>query len=75
MERQSNTTSDPRPVPGRPPSAPPTIWIVVRPNGDRHFVEKEPLEGIHAWARGQNVTVLQYEFSTVLCAHRSEGPK
>ena len=73
MERKTSATSGPKPATtGRPPSAPATIWIVVRSNGERHFVSKEPLEGIHAWARGQNVTVIQYDFATMLYEMKPE---
>ena len=51
----------------RPPGVSPSMWIVKRANGDQHIVEKEPLGGILAWAAGQNVTIIQYNFATVLC--------
>jgi hypothetical protein len=38
----------------------PKIWIVIEPTGLRHLVDKEPLEGILVWARGQQVTVIEY---------------
>jgi len=41
-------------------------WIVVRADGERFFVEKEPLEGILEWAKGQFVTVLEYDFGRVI---------
>lgn len=41
------------------------VWIVCRPNGEHHLIEKEPLEGIDAWAKGQHVTVLEYDFERV----------
>jgi len=44
----------------------PKQWIVVRSDGERFLVEKEPLEGIHAWAKGQFVTVLEYDFGRVI---------
>jgi hypothetical protein len=42
------------------------LWIVVRPSGERHFIEKEPLEGIMTWARGQEVIVLEYWFHKMI---------
>lgn len=38
----------------------PKVYVVVRSDGERFMVEKEPLEGIQAWAKGQFVTVLEY---------------
>lgn len=43
----------------------PKIWIVVRSNGEHHLLEREPLEGIDAWAKGQDVTIIEYGFSTI----------
>jgi hypothetical protein len=44
----------------------PKVYVVVRSDGERFFVEKEPLEGIQAWAKGQFVTVLEYDFRAVV---------
>jgi len=41
------------------------IWIVVRTNGEHHLLEKEPIEGIDAWAKGQDVTVIEYGFQKI----------
>lgn len=38
------------------------LWVVVGPDGQRHFIEKEPLEGIDNWARGQNVVIDEFVF-------------
>jgi hypothetical protein len=40
--------------------------MVVRPNGEHYFIEKEPLEGLLGWAAGQEVTVLEYTFTRVV---------
>lgn len=42
------------------------VWIVIRSNGERFLVEREPLEGIVAWAAGQDVTVIEYTVLTVV---------
>lgn len=36
------------------------IWVVFRPNGEQYVLLKEPLEGMENWARGQEVTVIEY---------------
>jgi hypothetical protein len=43
----------------------PQIWIVVRSNGEHHLLEKEPIEGIDVWAKGQDVTVIEYRFNLI----------
>jgi hypothetical protein len=50
----------------RPPSAPPRVWLVLLPSGERHLLVKEPLEGIEVWARGQKITVLRYDLAAVV---------
>jgi len=39
-----------------------TLWLVIKPNGEHFLLEKEPLEGILAWANGQDVQVREYRF-------------
>jgi len=51
----------------------PKVYVVVNSDGERFFVEKEPLEGIHAWAKGQFVTVLEYDFAAVGVREASAG--
>jgi len=41
------------------------MWVVIRPNGEKYIVEREPLEGIDKWARGQNVVIAQFDYSGV----------
>lgn len=43
-------------------SAPAKLWIVVRSNGEHYLLEKEPLEGLAAWAVGQDVIIREYVF-------------
>jgi len=47
-------------------SVQPKQWIVVRADGEKFLVEKEPPAGIRAWAKGQFVTVLEYNFGGVI---------
>jgi hypothetical protein len=42
------------------------IWIVVRSNGEKHFVDKEPLEGMTEWAKGTDALVTKYQFADVV---------
>lgn len=49
-----------------PPGAPEKIWLVALPTGERHFVDKPMLDGIDKWAKGSNVTVLEYLFVAVV---------
>lgn len=49
-----------------PPGAPPKLWLVVLPTGERHFIDKPMIDGIEAWAKGSNVTVLEYRFAAVV---------
>lgn len=51
-------SAPPRGFPGR-------LWVVVFPDGEKHFLTKEPLEGIAAWVKGVNATVSEYRFNVV----------
>ena len=62
VTRNMNTVS---PVPA-PPGIPPKLWLVILPNGQRHFVDKEMINGIESWARGTDVIVVEYLFSAVV---------
>lgn len=48
-----------------PRGLPDRLWVVIRPNGERHFLTKEPLEGMGAWAKGLDVTIVEYAFSKI----------
>ena len=48
-----------------PQGLPGALWLVIHPNGERYFLDKEPLEGARDWAKNQFVTVVQYDFATV----------
>ncbi len=48
-----------------PPNLPPKIWVILR-TGERHLILKEPIEGITAWAKGTDATVLEYTFVAVI---------
>lgn len=49
-----------------PRGLPARIWVVVRPTGERDYLDKEPLEGIAAWAKGLNATIAVYPFGDVI---------
>lgn len=49
-----------------PTGAPPKLWLVVLPTGERHFIDKPMIDGIESWAKGSNVTVLEYRFASVV---------
>lgn len=55
----------PGPTPA-PPGSPPRLWLVIKPSGERHFIEKEPLGGVAEWAKGLDVTILEYQFTAVV---------
>jgi hypothetical protein len=48
-----------------PPGIPARIWLVSRP-GELHYIHKEPLEGITAWMKGVDATVVEYQFVAVV---------
>ncbi len=53
-------------TPAPPPGLSDRVWVVVRPSGERHFVDQEPLEGIAAWAKGVDATITEYRFTAVV---------
>ena len=54
--------------------APKKIWLVFA-NGERHLITREPLEGIAAWAKGSNATVVEYRFAEVVYAPQEKKKK
>ena len=63
-------------APQKPPNVPGRLWIVQLATGERHFVDKEPLGGIAAWAAGQRgVTIAEYDFGRVAYHAPAEQPK
>lgn len=52
---------------------PECIWIVVRSNGEKYFVDKEPLGGMTEWAKGVDALVIEYRFGDVI--HRPPPKK
>lgn len=54
------------PLPTAPLGLPNKIWFVIWPNGERNFLHREPLEGIAAWAKGVNATIVEYTFKAVV---------
>ena len=51
------------------------IWIVVEPSGEFHFLTKAPLEGFDEWAKGQDITVLEYKFERFVYKKQPAAPK
>ncbi len=39
------------------------LWAIVGADGVRHYLVKEPLEGIEAWAKGQRVTIDEFHLT------------
>lgn len=53
--------------PKRPARAAERLWVVLRADGERHFIDQELLGGILEWAQGQKgITVVEYEFNGVV---------
>lgn len=48
------------------PKLPEKVWLVIWPNGQRHFVDKELIGGVAAWAKDVDVTVVEYTFGAVI---------
>jgi hypothetical protein len=51
------------------------IWVVVQPTGEFHFLTKPPLEGFAEWAKGQDITVLEYKFVRHVYKKKPPPPK
>lgn len=49
-----------------PAGIPELFWIVFKPSGERHYIDKEPLGGMTEWAKGLDVTVIEYRFGAVV---------
>lgn len=61
-----------RPVPPIAPDVAPLsgplerLWLVVRPSGERHYMDREPPEGILVWAKGLDATIIEYRAAGVI---------
>lgn len=49
-----------------PRGLPERIWVVTLPGGQRHFIDKPFLDGIAEWAKGMNVTIVEYHFAQIV---------
>ena len=49
-----------------PRGTPEKIWCVTWTTGQRHFFDKDPLEGIEAWSKGTPATVAAYTFDKII---------
>ena len=56
-----------------PPGIPNTVFVVTTLSGERYPLYQEPLEGMGNWAKGLNVTVVEYTFKAMI--HRPPKPK
>ncbi len=52
---------------------PPKIWLVIRPTGGRHFIDK--FDDIEEWAKGLDVTVAEYGLTGVVHTPSQKPPK
>lgn len=43
----------------------PKIWVVVRPTGERHTIDK-PFDDVREWAKGLDVTIAEYHLARVV---------
>lgn len=48
-----------------PRGLPERMWLVIWPNGERHVLQKEPMEGIVQWSKGVPATIVEYRFVAV----------
>ncbi len=63
MEQRTVTT---KPVSAAAVGLQKRLWMVVRSNGERHLIHKEPIEGIAEWAKGSDSTVAEYQLAAVV---------
>lgn len=49
-----------------PRGIPEQIWLVIRPNGERLFVDKPFMDGMENWAKEVDVTIAQYDFGAIV---------
>lgn len=49
------------------------VWLVVRPSGERDYMDREPPEGILAWAKGLDAIIIEYRAAVVI--HRPPPKK
>ncbi|KKL58688.1 hypothetical protein LCGC14_2222840 [marine sediment metagenome] len=52
---------------------PPKVWLVIRPTGERHFINK--IDDITEWAEGVDVTVAEYQLTGVVHTPPQKPPK
>lgn len=45
---------------------PAKIWLVMRPTGERHFIDKPFPDGITEWAKGTDVTIAEYRLGGIV---------
>jgi len=43
-----------------------SIYVVVRPGGERHYIEKMTPKELAEWARGLDVTIIEYHYAAIV---------
>lgn len=49
------------------------IYVVIRPGGERHYLEKMTPTELAEWARGLDVTIVEYCYAAIV--HTPPSPK
>jgi len=49
-----------------PPGIPAEILMVTWPNGQRDYLTRELLEGLAAWSKGVDATIVRFKFDAVV---------
>lgn len=63
--------AEPRPVP--PHGLSDRIYVVIRPGGERHYIEKMSPKELAEWAKGLDVTIVAYRYGAII--HTPPPPK
>ena len=53
---------------------PPKLWLVIRPSGEKHFIDKPFLDGVDEWAEGLDVTIAEYRLAEVTHTPPQKAP-
>lgn len=51
------------------------LWLVIRPSGERHYMDREPPEGILTWAKGLDATIIEYRAVGIIHRPTKRAPK
>lgn len=76
-DRKPLQSMTPAPHSPKPPTAPfglsDRIYVVVRPGGERHYLEKMTPRELTEWSRGLDVTIIEYRYAAIV--HTPPPPK